>query len=92
MDIKGSVTNVRSGNGAAHVYSGAMYDTGKKGECDQANGGSYANGIGFQASKNWSGSTSEEKSHTHSFESTVVIGEGDYIRPNSLSCLYLISY
>ena len=46
----------------------------------------------FNASKNWTGSTSEENSHTHTFSKATTIGSGEYTRPNSVSCLYLISY
>lgn len=92
MNIKGTVTNIRSQHGGPHAYSGAFYDTGSKGERDQANGGSEPNAIGFDASKNWTGSTSEEKSHTHTFSSSATIGSGNYTRPNSTSTLIIIRY
>ena len=48
--------------------------------------------INFQASKNWTGSTSVGTAHKHSFSNNATIGSGEYTRPNSVSCLYLISY
>ncbi len=59
MNITGTVTNVRSQNGGPHAYTGAFYDTGERGERDQANGGSEPNQIGFDASRNWTGNTSD---------------------------------
>ena len=38
------------------------------------------------------GNNGSESSHTHSMSGTVTVGSGNYTRPNSVSCLYLISY
>ena len=50
-NITGKVTEVRSNNGYPHLYSGAFYDDGVKGQCSSANGGSYPISISFDASK-----------------------------------------
>lgn len=53
---------------------------------------SYAHDVNFNASKNWTGSTSAGSAHKHSFSSSAIIGVGDYTRPNSVSTLIVIKY
>lgn len=50
-NITGTVDSIRSGNGWGRTYTGCFYDTGIRGERDQANGGSQDGGIGFDASR-----------------------------------------
>lgn len=38
------------------------------------------------------GNVGSESAHTHSMSGSVTIGSGEYTRPNSISCLYIISY
>ena len=38
------------------------------------------------------GNVGSESAHTHSFSNNATIGSGEYTRPNSISCLYIISY
>lgn len=88
-DIKGTFTS--GGYGSKCVYTGAFYKTSTT--SDELEGGGYARTVlGFQASKNWTGTLGSESSHTHSFSKAVTIGSGDYTRPNSRSCIYIIKY
>lgn len=48
--------------------------------------------MGFQASKNWTGTMGDESAHTHSMSGTVSFGSGNYTRPNSTSALVIIKY
>jgi hypothetical protein len=50
-NITGTVDSIRSGNGWWRTYTGCFYDTGVRGDRDQANGGSQDGGIGFDASR-----------------------------------------
>ena len=97
MEIKGSLNNssgdecfyknTATGSGCIIAKNANSSHRGTN-----SNGGTTTRGFEFQASKNWTGSTSEESSHTHSFSKAVTIGSGDYTRPNSTSVLIIIKY
>ena len=100
MEITGAFWNLVTGsssgymgsaNGAFSVPSqstsdGTLYNDG--GDSLKTKG----DGIKFQASKNWSGSTSGGTAHHHSFSNAATIGSGDYTRPNSVTAVMLIKY
>ena len=94
MDIKGSLhpTVNKYVNPTGVFYTNADIAS----EMDRAypNAGTSMGAvtIQFQASKNWTGSTSAGTSHNHTFSSSATIGSGNYTRPNSVSCLYIIHY
>lgn len=98
MDIKGSFS-IKDANESplgARSVSGA-FTSSSAGKVQDADGGEDLTGsldrvFNFTASKNWTGSTSAGTSHNHTFSSSATIGSGEYTRPNSISCLYLISY
>ena len=74
-------------------WSGAVYKVGKSSIKNSFGGNSYNQSkAGFQASKNWTGTLGSESAHTHSFSNNATIGSGEYTRPNSVSCLYIIHY
>ena len=88
-DIKGTFTS--GGYESKCVHTGAFYKTSTT--SDKLQGGDYARTVlGFQASKNWTGTLGSESSHTHSFSSSATIGSGNYTRPNSTSTLIIIKY
>lgn len=68
MNITASVTN--TGVGAAFEnMAGAFYGSSRHGGTVAGNGGSYQTYkvMSFDASRNWSGSTSKNGNHTHTF-------------------------
>lgn len=77
---------ISASNAFSVTYSSGL---GNENASSNSNGRAY---LSFKASNKWTGSTSEEKSHTHPFSQAVTIGSGSYTRPNSVSCLYIISY
>ena len=97
MDIKGAARNGSPDDGICSwaSCSGAFYASNVStalSNVENTGGSSKAKTLNFQASKKWTGSTSEENSHTHSFSSSATIGSGNYTRPNSTSCKFYIKY
>ena len=88
MNIKGTALfNANISN-----VSGALYVSRKDLKNENGSGGNNGDELAIDASKNWTGSTSEENSHTHTFSSSATIGSGNYTRPNSTSTLIIIRY
>lgn len=92
MDIKGTWTSMPV-NDETGDWSGAVYKVGKSNIKNSYGGDSHNQSkAGFQASKNWTGSTSGGTAHSHSFSNAATIGTGDYTRPNSVTAVMLIKY
>ena len=72
--------------------TGALYWDKTYTQSGGAGSGDTSATLCLDASKKWTGSTSAGTSHNHTFSSSATIGSGNYTRPNSVSCLYLISY
>lgn len=94
MDITGSLHQVinKSANPTGAYYTNSNISS----ELDRAypSSGTSMGAVTFkfQASRNWTGSTSAGTSHNHTFSSSATIGSGNYTRPNSISCSYIIHY
>lgn len=70
MNIKGECDPYENGWGnsiAIRNTSGAFYTTKWQNCINRREAGGSSCGIGFEAARNWTGSTSEESSHTHTF-------------------------
>lgn len=92
MNIKGTFGGTDGDRGGTSQYTGAFYNTNKYFGSTTSTSGDDNPITGFDASKKWTGSTSAGTAHSHSFSSSATIGSGNYTRPNSVSCLYIISY
>ena len=84
MNITGTVDSLRSGSGWWRTYTGCFYNTGVNGERDQTNGGSQQANIGFDASRNWTGSTSQPNGLPS------IYGNSSTVQPQTIKVLYYI--
>ena len=66
MNITGRIGNVDSTSSSS---TGAFYRSGTSGELENQGGGADPN-VYFDASRNWTGSTSSNGSHTHTIGNT----------------------
>lgn len=66
MDITGKVTAILMDDGQSFSWSGALYNAGApRSRSWSSTSGDAMRSLGFQASKNWTGNTSEASDHTH---------------------------
>ena len=74
-------------------FSGAFYslDYGQKGSNDLDYQTNAFYGFGFQASRSWTGATSENGAHTHTITNSAGVAmNGNTVLPQSVGCNYII--